>query len=77
MRGRMYEFEGQMRTISQIRRMIPALGESAIQMRVDRGMTTRSAMLSFDSRAAMRTGGRKSRSSFGDTFSFGEKTKPL
>lgn len=71
MKARTYEFEGQQRTLAQIRELVPVLGDAAIEMRLARGMKTRSAMLAFDANAARRAGGRRGRAVVGDRLSFG------
>lgn len=47
-------FEGEMRTLTEIRAMVPALSSFSIRKRLSDGLNTRVAMLSYDARAAMR-----------------------
>lgn len=68
-----YEFEGAMRTISEVTALVPALKRTAIALRLERGMTTRKEMLLFDVEAARRAGGRRGRASCGNKLYFGEK----
>lgn len=70
MKPRTYEFEGEQRTLAQIRDLVPVLGDNAIEMRLARGMTTRAAMLAFDANAARRAGGRRGRAAVGNRLTF-------
>lgn len=49
-----YEFEGQQRPFSEIRKMVSCLGESTVRTYLRAGMKTRSEMLAIDPRAKRR-----------------------
>ena len=61
-----YEFEGAMRTISEVTALVPALKRSAVALRLERGMTTRQEMLLFDAPAAQRAGAKRGRIACGE-----------
>ncbi|HVJ61529.1 MAG TPA: hypothetical protein VM555_02320 [Tahibacter sp.] len=70
---RLYEFEGAPRSVAEIAALVPALGSNAIRMRLERGMTTRAAMLAFDKTAAIRAAGRRGRAACGNKLTFARK----
>ena len=61
MSAKKFEFEGQLRSISEIHALVPALTASTIRKHLQAGRTTRQAMLTFDPIAARRRGGRRGR----------------
>lgn len=52
MAARTYEFDGEQLTLAQIQERVPALSRRSITWHLDSGRTTRTAMLTFDGRAA-------------------------
>lgn len=54
-----YTFEGQMQTMAEICRLVPALGETSIRRHLAAGRDTRRSMLSRDSQALRSTSAKK------------------
>lgn len=54
-----YTFEGEQRTVAEIKRMVPCLSDMTIRAHLKAGRNTRVSMLSFDHRAASKAGARK------------------
>lgn len=59
-RGALYDFEGQLLTVAQIQRLVPALSASTVRLHLRAGRTSREAMLAFDPSSARARGGRSS-----------------
>jgi hypothetical protein len=59
--GKRYRFEGQDLTVSEIRKVVPALSDSTIRKHLAEGRDTRHAMLTYNPLAASRAGGLRGR----------------
>jgi len=60
-RAKLWTFEDTEATIREIRAVVPCLSHECIQRHLEAGRNTRQAMLTFDSDAARRRGGRNGR----------------
>lgn len=53
-----FPFEGQMLTITEIRKVVPCLSRGCVVSHLEAGRNTKKAMLEFDTNAARRRGGK-------------------
>lgn len=61
MKAQTYLFEGEMRTVSEVSALVPAISQTRIREHLRAGRTSRVEMLSYNVSVARSVGGRKGR----------------